>query len=694
MKRTLQLYSRWAIACLCLNLLPALALAGSTLLIFQGSGQLQTLVTTITVSQPQAFTLQWINQQAGATAGTWVVTKAGAGNTTLATGEVTAPPPGHPTTFSIPANAFLLASPPPSPVTFNISITTHNASMQPLGGAPPAAVVIQGPAAPPQTLNFGPYAVYPTVTLVTYNEKIGEVPNTELHYAGADVTVLAKNNATVPTTLSSLTLLDNNVLLRQASPVSVPALKPGASTTLNVHLDAVLPPPQSQLPENLQYSQWYQQYQTLCGPSLFTLLAWIGPQSQAPPNDSINIALAPNTPICANGQCALPCQVGSNIQTALDGHVVGYSYFVGLYPRFDPSGFGAGGLARTIADGTPVPFSPTTKITVASVSKLVTAIAAIRILAENKVSLDAAIGPYLPSDWKVSPYVQGITFAQLMSQHSGIKDYGNVTNDYATLQKFYSQPVAAPSKNPPSSPPATTPCDPKDANGNLIPAPYGEGIIAGNNDYCYSNFNFSIMRILLPKVAKFKEDPNQSTRPQTLANQYVQLVQQNEFNLVGQNGVQCAPPGGSSYSFVYKNPAGGNGFDWGDVSLSCGAAGWYLSAEDIGRVLLSINAMDGRIFTENASVDMLGELRARGLGVDVDSSGELEKNGGWSANCDSNGKNCADVKTSVAIFGPATGPRMVGVLFLNSDIFGGPANGGNAQSVLEKAYTDALKPGQ
>ncbi len=44
------------------------------------------------------------------------------------------------------------------------------------------------------------------------------------------------------------------------------------------------------------------------------------------------------------------------------------------------------------------------------------------------------------------------------------------------------------------------------------------------------------------------------------------------------------------------------------------------------------------------------------------------------------------------ILGPVSGPEVIGVLFINSDISGGASAGGGAQSVLEKAYTSALTP--
>jgi CubicO group peptidase (beta-lactamase class C family) len=368
-------------------------------------------------------------------------------------------------------------------------------------------------------------------------------------------------------------------------------------------------------------------------------------------------------------------KIATNIHRELDGNVVGYSFVVGnsLYQKSD-----AYGHARTSADGAQRDFRPITRITVASVSKMVTAIAAVRILDKNGVSLDAAIGPYLPSDWSVSNYVKNIKFSQLLSHTSGIKDYGNSPpNDYATLKSFFSRPVNRRS---------TTTCQPATVDQPSNP------INPNDLTPCYSNYNFAIFRILLPKVAGLPNDPNPSTRPQTLADQYTQLVQRNVFDLVGRTGVACKPPATSGYAFAYNYPGTKTGFDWGDVSLICGAAGWYLSVEDIAKVLLSISDKDGQILSATAANDQFETMRTKKLGWDVDTNNELEKNGGWGAGCDSNGAHCGNISTSIAIFEPVTGPRIVGVLFLNSNISRGPSNGGSAQSVLEKAYQNALAP--
>lgn len=656
-------------------LLPTTAIAAATLQIVEGSGEFQFLRSAVTVVKPQALTLQWTTDQV-ATGGTWQVTNAA--NQVVASGESVAPTAGHFQRFTLPANAFLLSPTVASATTFNIRITPHNAANVTLGAPSPTVQVTEVPDVSQPPIVLGDTAKFPKVEILNYDEKIGVVPLTQIHYAGADVTLRVSNKTSQATDPMWLSLKDFNVLMRQStSQVAIPALAAGASQTVTVHLDAVLPPAQSQLPQAQQYAQWNQQYRDACGIQLRTVLDWRGPQANTPIGDHQESLLVkegwsdyakvpPSVPVCDGKACVSVCQIEKNLRAQLDGKVTGYSFFVGTYPKF-----GSGGQARVNADGA-LPFTSATKITVASVSKFVTAVAAVRILDQAGVSLDAAIGPYLPADWSsASAYVKGITFSQLLGQRSGIKDYGNVTQDYAQLRKFFTASVNVRG--------ATT-CQGADVVNPANP------INSKNMDWCYSNYNFAIMRVLLPKVAGHAEDANPLTRPATLANQYVKLVQQNVFDRVGQTGVTCKPPASNNHAYAYKN-VGVNaaGTDFGDVSLICGAAGWYLSAEDLGKVMLSLNTKDGKILSATASKDLFDTMRKRGLGWDVVLNTELEKNGGWGANCDGNDV-CDNISTSVALFGPVLGPRLPGVLFLNSNILGG----GGAKGVLEKAYKDAL----
>src|SRR5688500_1602272 len=90
-----------------------LCFASATLQIIRGSGEFQSLQTSITVSKPESLVLQWTTNQVGAAGGTWRVTIVnGLKPLVIASGEAQAPTQGHVAWFTIPSNAFLHSSPP------------------------------------------------------------------------------------------------------------------------------------------------------------------------------------------------------------------------------------------------------------------------------------------------------------------------------------------------------------------------------------------------------------------------------------------------------------------------------------------------------------------------------------------------------------------------------------------------------
>jgi CubicO group peptidase (beta-lactamase class C family) len=366
--------------------------------------------------------------------------------------------------------------------------------------------------------------------------------------------------------------------------------------------------------------------------------------------------------ICDATRCVAIADVYQNIAARLDDKVVGYACSVGAAGL----SYYSHGQARTAANGTSRVFLPSTKIPVASVSKFVTALTAIRVLAKHNVSLDSSIGGHFPSDWHLDPVVAAITFRQLLSHRSGIKDYGNVSNEYDNLKKFFTQSVDK-SKN--------TTCQ-----GSAVINP-ANPINANDKSPCYSNYNFAIFRILLPIIDGFVDDP--AHRAAKLAAAYVRLAQIHVFEPVGATAVEAKPPASgaqaTAYAFSYKFPGTAAGHDWGDDTLMVGAAGWYLAIEDVAKVLNSLNKNDGRILTSAQRADM----EATPLGWDTKTDGTgyrwVEKNGGW-------GSGDTSISTSVALFGPG----VYGALFMNSDISGEPNVG--ADTVLHDAYMKALKP--
>jgi hypothetical protein len=123
---------------------------------------------------------------------------------------------------------------------------------------------------------------------------------------------------------------------------------------------------------------------------------------------SVTSAVTKAEKVCDTTRCVSIVDVYNNIQARLSGNVVGYACTVGSASL----GAFSYGQARTSANAPARMFLPSTKIPVASVSKVVTTLAAIRVLAKHGISLDSGIGGHLPSDWKLDPHVSSITFRE------------------------------------------------------------------------------------------------------------------------------------------------------------------------------------------------------------------------------------------------------------------------------------------
>jgi len=683
-----------------------IAFANATLQIVRGSGEFQSFETAITVDKPEAITLQWTTDQSGATGGTWTVRNVSAGNTVVASGESgAAPAAGHFARFTIAANAFLAVSPPATPVKFSITIVPHNAAKQPLGAVSPAVTVTQVVAEPQKPIDFGPGAVFPDVELVSYREKIGVVPNTQLHFAGADVTLHVSYKGKGASDPIWINVKDENVLMRSANPVSVPSLKSGVSQNVKVHLNAVLPPPTSQLPEEKQYSQWNQQYRDRCGIDLRVVLDWRGPQAQAPVNDhredylyqgfgdsnpwQENLPLGDKV-ICDDKNCVSITQVSRNIYKQIGCKVVGYASFVGERVTGVRGKFQTFGKSRTSLDPPETNFAPTTKMQIASTSKVLTALAGMRVFG-NKLN-NLAFNNF-PSNWTLpqSTIVKNITFREFLSQTSGVQQYYASSNgqDFASMQTFFTQKITNPNAAR-TCPGSCTPAPPGSPPGSCG-SPIIMNPIVSDKTPCYSNTNFGIMRLLMPRFAgAATNDPAQ------LAQQYVKQVQDNVFTPVGVQNVACKPPASpSAYALLYKYPGNQFSADWKDLTLVCGDWGWYVSVEDYAKVLVSLNSADHKLLSDCQYNDMEINPATHPVGWDINSDGAghrwLEKNG-----ADGSG-NGALQTTSVGIYGGRSGcggtspiPGVAGVLFINSDILN--QKSGGAWSVLLKAFQDATKP--
>jgi len=702
-----------------LMLAPA-AHAGATLTIVQGSGDLQSLQSATGVEDPQVITLQWTTDEAGAAGGTWTVTTgSGANLKTVATGDAGAAPTiGHFARFTIPTNGqangpggFLQKQPIPAQVVYSITLQPTGNQHQTLGGPSPAVTVTQAPkTAPTNPFQNAGNANYPGIELVHYVEKVGVVPQTQLHFAEATLTLRFTNNSTKATDPVIASAFDNNQLMRASGPVKVDKLaKHGDHVDKSISMKAILPAPTSQLPEDKQYTEWERAYENACGVDLRVDLDWGGNLSNAPLNDhqlvnNVYQDYGTSQPweegrplatdrLCDDNNCWSLNKVAQSICRQLRNKVVGYAFYIGNKAVHRT---GAYGKAKTAADPPAKDFTPHTKMQIASASKVLTGLATTRLLKdlENGATIDNTIFSTLPSDWQsklpAGHLVRSITFRELVSQKSGVQQYYASSNgqDYASLQQFFTQPL--PNPNAPRTCPGS--------GQQTVPNP-----IVSDKTQCYTDTNFGLMRVLLPRASG-----TSSTDPLTLGNAYVKIVQDNVLKPVGVNA-SCAPPANGDLAFPYTLNAATPGWDWGDLTTKCGDWGWYLSVDDYGAVLSSLNAGDGKILTHcqfndvefNPELDLKNHVEAdHAIGFDARSDGTyrwLEKNGAdsWSQN-----GRAGTQTTTVAIFGGRNGcglgraptkptPGVVGVLFINSPILNSTAG---ADTVLLNAFHAAVGP--
>ena len=608
-----------------------------------------------------------------------------------------------------------------------------------------------------QTTTFAGNTVFPKLEIIEVSEVF---PTGQESLANVDVTLRVTNTSNKPSDPLWLKIADSQALFLQSAPVEMPELAPGVWIARQVRLKAIMPPPPNVTPGGAQQlREWNARYEKQCGPVFRGLMDWRGPQNQMPVDSHRDIylpmegwadysTLAPSVPVCRGNQCVNLCEMKKAIHKRLDGNVVGYAFVIGgQSPRapaapgsapvlsIGPAGspaitrapattigpatqpqrnagaiaprFGAGGFARTAANAPAIKFTSKTKLNGASISKMITAIATLRVLEEQNVQLfSGMIGPYFPSDWDVDPYFQSLNFAQLLAQQSGIRKYGSSNMHYDALKELFEGEVDP-------AAPASAPCIGwDDPDGGFLVSQNAAMSTDRDERYCYSNYNTGIMRLLLPRLAGLPEHPNPAMRAQTLAQQYENLVRDKVFKPVGVSDVGCRPmPGNNSDAYSYIYPGNSSGNSYGDFRLGCGAANWTVSVEDMAKVLFSINARDEKILTEKAyssqasdplmpgalsgksKASQFDAMRQFALGLDISGDTMMEKNGGYNGTTD-DGRSTTIVSTTAAIFGPYDEPNVIGVLFLNSNVKEQPPDAtGSAVITRAPSGTITINPG-
>jgi CubicO group peptidase (beta-lactamase class C family) len=279
---------------------------------------------------------------------------------------------------------------------------------------------------------------------------------------------------------------------------------------------------------------------------------------------------------CGPQGCISEAKLAANICGAMAGKVVGYACIVGqVRPVY-------GGLARTATDSPSLQMAPHIVTNIASVSKTMTAVAVIQLLAKDHVSIKAAIAPYLYPDWKRGPNIDSLTFFDLLTHQSG----------FAQVTQFGSF--------------GKTPCEQAiDYDG--LEAMVAHGVSASNiGAGDYGNCNFALLRELMPKLQghDLSGYANGPGRAQESSAEYIDYLNAHVFQPVGVPQRQCRPSNPTNVVLSYPFPPGSTpGNSWGDWTLSCGGGGWVLSANDIFAVVNSL-AGDSRLLNNTLKQPM------------------------------------------------------------------------------------------
>ncbi len=269
-----------------------------------------------------------------------------------------------------------------------------------------------------------------------------------------------------------------------------------------------------------------------------------------------------------------------------------------------------GGLGREATDPPLTLMSPDLVTNIASVSKTITAIAILQLLEKDGLTIHQKISKYIYPDWVQDPSVSKITFRELLTHTSG---FGQTPN-----------------------------CGNADAYSDIETLVAGGVTLTNIGKPKYGNCNFALLRELMPALIQnpspIASSPDGPTRAAQSSAAYINYVNANVLQPVGVRASTCAPPVGSNGMLSYPSPTNETpGNNWGDWSLTCGAGGWNLSANQIFSVIndlangnaLLTNAEKSQMFAGCLGWDCVPGLR------DDCPSPNVCKNGYLGANCES-----------------------------------------------------------
>jgi Beta-lactamase len=200
---------------------------------------------------------------------------------------------------------------------------------------------------------------------------------------------------------------------------------------------------------------------------------------------------------------------------------------------------------------------------VASVSKLITAMAIIKLLDEKSIPHDAKIIDYLPAHWSKGPNIDQITFTNLLRHQSGF-----LWLETAPL------------------PPASQCEDISYSDYQFMRSRVAKGVTNVGQNFCYANMNYGLQRILIPIInGDIKRDATISDEDwdNKTIDAYERYVSRTVFAPSHVTGATLVRPPESA--LAYDFPPTLAGWDSGKLMCLAGAAGWNMSMSEVLNVM-------------------------------------------------------------------------------------------------------------
>lgn len=240
--------------------------------------------------------------------------------------------------------------------------------------------------------------------------------------------------------------------------------------------------------------------------------------------------------------------LSGQLKKRLDGNCIGYGYVI--CAKEGVVTIGSGGFERLDQDAPKKVFSVFDPMNPASLSKTITAIALMRALNQAGVSVNDSIYKYLPKDWTFGNLTKTITFKELLTHKSGIRN-PVYWMDYPAIKNYFASGITQ----------------------------------ANKNTQQYDNTNYGIMRILIPRLdgqafsgtdAQLAIDYGKAL--DEYANNYI-------FSKLGMQKIE-SKPFTENQSLCYQFPANGaKGGDFGDFTTNNGQAGFNISVAQYAQVM-------------------------------------------------------------------------------------------------------------